>query len=356
MYKASELELNKLLSVVLERDSSDLHLMVGEPPIIRVDTQLIRLDNYQVLSNDNISDLLNVLLTPEQQKLFNRDMQIDFSYAFKDSVRFRVNAYRQKGVLAVALRVVPNHIKTIEELNLPSTLRKFIEKRQGLMLMVGPTGHGKSTALAAMINEINNTRNDHILTIEDPIEFIFTPNKAIISQREVLLDTPDFDSALRSALREDINVVLVGEMRDLESVSAALTLAETGHLIFATLHTNDAGQSIDRIVDVFPSGQQQQIREQLASVLLGVVSLRLLPKIGGGRVPAYEIMMANHAVRNVIRDNKIYEVPNIIHTSLEEGMVPLDKTLALLVKQGQVEFEVAQNFVLDNEYFLSLIS
>jgi twitching motility protein PilT len=356
MYKASELELNKLLSLVLERDSSDLHLMVGEPPIIRVDTQLIRLDNYQVLSNDNIADLLNVLLSPDQQKKFQEDMQIDFSYSFKDNVRFRVNAYRQKGVLGVALRIVPNKIKTLEELGLPVMLRRFIEKRQGLILMVGPTGHGKSTALAAMINEINNTRAEHILTIEDPIEFVFTPNKSIISQRELYLDTPTFAGALKAALREDINVVLVGEMRDHESIQTALTVAETGHLVFGTLHTNDAGQSIDRIVDVFPAAQQQQIRSQLASVLVGAVSLRLLPKIGGGRVPAYEIMVANHAVRNVIRDNKVYEIPNIIHTNLEEGMVPLDKTLALLVKQGLVEFEVAQNFVLDNEYFLSLIS
>ncbi len=356
MYKANELELNKLLSVVLERDASDLHLMVGEPPVIRVDTQLIRLDNYQVLSNDGISDLLDVLLSEEQKKIFEKQMTIDFSYAFKDNVRFRVNAYKQKGVLGVALRVIPNQIKTIEELNLPSILKRFTERKQGLVLVVGPTGHGKSTALAAMIDEINNTRSEHILTIEDPVEFVFTPNKSIISQREVHLDTPDFAIALKAALREDINIVLVGEMRDLESVSTTLTIAETGHLVFATLHTNDAAQSIDRIVDVFPSGQQQQIRGQLASVLAGVISLRLLPKVGGGRIPAYEILVANHAVRNVIRDNKVYEIPNIIHTNLEEGMVPLDKTLALLVKQGQVEFEVAQNFVLDNEYFLSLIS
>ncbi len=222
--------------------------------------------------------------------------------------------------------------------------------------MVGPTGHGKATALAAMINEINNTRAEHILTIEDPVEFVFIPSRSIISQRELYLDTPSFSGALKAALREDINVVLVGEMRDLESIAAALTIAETGHLVFGTLHTNDAAQSIDRIVDVFPSNQQQQIRAQLASVLTGIISLRLLPKIGGGRVPAYEIMVTNHAVRNVIRDNKVYEIPNIIHTSLEEGMVPLDKTLALLVKQGLVELEVAQNFVLDNDYFLSLIS
>lgn len=356
MYKASELELNKLLSVVLERDASDLHLIVGEPPVIRLDTELQRMDNYQVLSNDTVTDLLNVLLTNEQKKMFEAQMHIDFSYAFKDNVRFRVNAYRQKGVLAIAMRVIPNHIKTIEELNLPPILKKFIEKKQGLMLMVGPTGHGKSTALAAMINEINNTRSEHILTIEDPIEFIFTPKQSVITQRELYLDTPSFAGALKAALREDINVVLVGEMRDLDSVSAALTIAETGHLVFGTLHTNDAAQSIDRMVDVFPAFQQNQVRAQLASVLTGIVSLRLLPKIGGGRIPAYEIMVTNHAIRNVIRDNKIYEIPNIIHTNLEEGMVPLDKTLALLVKQGLVEFEVAQNFVLDSEYFLSLVS
>lgn len=356
MYKASELELNKLLSIVLERDASDLHLIVGEPPIIRVDTVLLRLDNYQVLSQETIADLLQVLLNPEQQKTFAAEMHIDFSYAFKDNIRFRVNAYRQKGVYGVAMRVIPNRIKTMEELNLPPMLRRFTERRQGLVLMVGPTGHGKSTALASMINEINNTRAEHILTIEDPIEFVFTPNQSVISQRELYLDTPSFPAALKAALREDINVVLVGEMRDLESIGAALTIAETGHLVFATLHTNDAAQSIDRIIDVFPAEQQSQIRGQLASVLTGVVSLRLLPKMGGGRVPAYEILVTNHAIRNVIRDNKIYEIPNIIHTSLEEGMVPLDKTLALLVKQGQVDFEVAQNFVLDNDYFLSLVS
>lgn len=356
MYKASELELNKLLSVVLERDASDLHLMVGEPPVIRVDSQLIRLDNYQVLSNDNIADLLEVLLVPSQKKMFDLNMNVDFSYAFKDNVRFRVNAYKQKGVLGIAMRAIPNHIKTLEELGLPPILKKFTEKKQGLVLMVGPTGHGKSTALAAMINEINKTRSEHILTIEDPVEFVFTPAQSIISQRELYLDTPDFPLALKAALREDPNVVMVGEMRDLDSVGAALTIAETGHLVFGTLHTNDAAQSIDRIVDVFPAFQQPQIRSQLASVLIGVVSLRLLPKIGGGRVPAYEIMVSNHAVRNVIRDNKVYEIPNIIHTNLDEGMVPLDKTLAILVKQGIVEFEVAQNFVLDQEYFLSLTS
>ncbi len=355
MYKASELELNKLLSLTLERNASDLHLQVGEPPIIRVDSELLRLEDYQVLSNDALSDLIKVMLTEHQQKRLEEQMHLDFSYAFKDNARFRVNVYRQQGVWAAAFRLIPTHIKALEELGLPSILQKFTERKQGLVLVVGPTGHGKSTALASMINEINLSRSEHILTIEDPVEFLFRPAKSIISQREVNLDTPDFAAALKGALREDINVVLVGEIRDLESISSALTLAETGHLIFATLHTNDAAQSIDRIVDVFSGDQQNQIRSQLASVLLGVVSLRLLPKVGGGRIPASEIMVVNHAVRNTIRDNKIYEINNIIHTSMEEGMIPLDKALANLVKQGLVEMEVAQNYVLDKEYFLSLL-
>jgi twitching motility protein PilT len=356
MYKASELELNKLLSIVLERNASDLHLVIGEPPVIRVDSQLIRLDNYQALTNDGVEDLLSVLLLPAQKELYQQQMHVDFSYSFKDNVRFRVNAFKQKGVHSIVMRLIPNSIRTLEDLGLPPVLRKFTERKQGLVLVVGPTGHGKSTALASMINEINNTRAEHILTIEDPVEFVFVPKQSIITQRELYIDTPSFEGALKSALREDINVLLVGEMRDLESVSTTLTLAETGHLVFATLHTNDAAQSIDRVVDLFDGPQQQQIRSQLASVLVGVVSLRLLPKIGGGRVPAYEILVVNHAVKNVIRDNKVYEIPNIIHTNLDEGMVPLDKTLAFLVKQGQVEFEVAQNYVLDQEYFLSLIS
>lgn len=357
MYKASELELNKLLSITLERNASDLHLIVGESPILRVDSQLIRLDDYQVLSRDAMADLVTVFIKSDQQKaLFAEQKDLDLSYSFKDNIRFRVNIYYQQGQLACALRLVPNHIKTLEELNLPPILRKFTDRVQGLVLVVGPTGHGKSTALASIIDEINNTRNEHILTIEDPIEFLFTPKKSIISQREVNLDASSFSQALKAALREDINVVLVGEIRDRESISAALTLAETGHLIFATMHTNDAAQSIDRVVDVFPAEQQNQIRSQLASVLTGVVSLRLLPKIGGGRIPAYEILLSNHAVKNVIRDNKVYEINNIIHTSYEEGMVPLDKTLASLVKQGMLELEIAQNFVIDNDYFLSLIS
>jgi twitching motility protein PilT len=258
--------------------------------------------------------------------------------------------------LGIAFRLIPNRIRTVEELGLPATIRKFTELKQGLVLMVGPTGHGKSTALAALIEDINQSRSEHILTIEDPVEYVFTPAKSVISQREVGQDTPSFPQALRASLREDINVVLVGEMRDLESTSACLTLAETGHLIFATLHTNDAAQSIDRMIDVFPATQQGQVRSQLANTLSGIVSLRLLPKVGGGVVPAYEILLANHAIRNAIRENKTYEINNVIHTSLDAGMIPLDKTLAILVKNGQLDLEVARNYVIDNDYFMSLIS
>ena len=355
MYKANELELNKLLAVTLERNASDLHLIVGEPPILRIDSSLTRLEDYQVLSADAIADLVGLLLTPNQQANLKDKWQLDFSYSYKDDARFRVNVYRAQGVWNIAFRLIPTHIKTLEELNLPPILKQFTDNKQGLVLVVGPTGHGKSTALASMINEINITRSEHILTIEDPVEFLFTHKQSFISQREVGQDATTFDQALKAALREDINVVLVGEMRDLESISATLTLAETGHLIFATMHTNDAAQSVDRIVDVFPGDQQAQIRSQLANTLIGVVSLRLLPKVGGSRIPAYEIMVVNHAIRNVIRDNKIYEISNIIHTSMESGMVPLDKSLAGLVKQGLVELDVAQNYVLDMDYFSSLL-
>lgn len=355
MYKASELELDKLLAITLERNASDLHLQVGEPPILRIDSSVYRLEDYQILSADAISDLVNVMLNDVQKKFLGEQMHLDFSHSYKDNARFRVNVYKAQGVLNAAFRLIPTTIKTLEELNLPPILKKFTDNKQGLVLIVGPTGHGKSTALASMINEINNTRAEHILTIEDPVEFLFTHKQSFISQREVGEDTPSFELALKAALREDINVVLVGEMRDLESISATLTLAETGHLIFATMHTNDAAQSVDRIVDVFPGDQQAQIRAQLANTLLGVASLRLLPKVGGGRIPAAEIMVVNHAIRNVIRDNKIYEISNIIHTSMEEGMIPLDKTLAQLVQQGLVERAIAENYVLDSDYFMSLL-
>lgn len=356
MYKASELELNKLLSIVLERGASDLHLVTGEPPIIRVDGGLIRLDNYEVMNLEAIQGLMDILLTKEQKDTFTTKQDIDFSYSFKDNARFRINAYKQKGLLAAAFRLIPNKIKTVKELALPETLLKFSNNKQGLVLVVGPTGHGKSTTLASLVDYINHQRAEHILTIEDPIEFIFNPDKSIINQREIDVDTPSFPQALKASLREDCNVILVGEMRDLESISTVITIAETGHLVFATLHTNDAAQTIDRIIDVFPPNQQAQIRSQLANVLLGIVSIRLLPEIGGGRVPAIEILLSNAAVRNVVREGKTFELDNIVQTNLEDGMVSLDRSLANLVTNGKISLEAAQEYVKDKDYFNSIMA
>ena len=266
---------------------------------------------------------------------------------------------RPKSQAGNDLRIIVNKlhkIKTVEELGLPTTLINFAEKKQGLVLVVGPTGHGKSTTVAALIDYVNHTRADHILTIEDPVEFIFTPDKSIINQRELFLDTPSFAQSLRASLREDCNVIFVGEMRDLESIQTVMTIAETGHLVFATLHTNDAAQTIDRIVDVFPSYQQPQLRSQIASVLIGIVSMRLMPKIGGGRIPAVEILISNNAIRNVIREGKTFEMDNVVHTSSEAGMISLDKSLATLVAHGQVANEEAINYVKDVDYFRSLVA
>jgi twitching motility protein PilT len=356
MYKSTELEINKLLSEVLEAGASDLHLVAGKPPTLRVDSKLIELKQYDVLSGNAIAGMVDVLLdSEEKRKGFRTEKELDFSFSFKDNVRFRINAYFQKGYAAAALRVVPNKIKTLEELALPTQLKNFTKYPQGLLLVCGPTGHGKSTTLAAMIDLVNHTRACNILTIEDPIEFIYTQDQSLINQREVGQDTKSFARALRSVLREDANVVLVGEMRDLESIGTTITVAETGHLVLATLHTNDAAQSIDRIIDVFPAYQQNQVRLQLSNILLGVVSQRLLPRVGGGRVPALEIMTMNTAVSNIIREGKTHQLPNVIHTSTASGMISMDRYLAELVRSNQVRLEDAQPYVVDSSLFESLI-
>jgi twitching motility protein PilT len=356
MYNASELELNKLLSLVLERNASDLHLVTGEPPILRVDGTLIRLEEFEVMTAEAVQSLVDVLLSPQQKELFVKNEDVDLSYSYKDNIRFRINVYRQKGLLAMAFRLIPNYIKTVQELNLPPSILKFTEAREGLILVVGPTGHGKSTTLAALIDYINANRVEKILTIEDPVEFMFTPRKSIITQREVNVDTPSFEQALKSSLREDANVILVGEMRDYESIASVITIAETGHLVFATVHTNDAPQTVDRIIDVFPPQQQNQVRSQLASLLVAVVSIRLLPKIGGGRVPAVEILVNNHAVSNIIREGKTYQLNSAIQTSYDEGMIPMDRALVELVRGGQVTMEDAQVYVKDLDYFSSVMN
>jgi len=352
VYKSVELVIDNLLTLVLQRGASDLHLVTNKPPILRIDSVLIELKDYEVLSGSSITALVDVLLdTEDKKKEFRDNKEIDFSFSFKDNVRFRVNAYFQKGYPAAALRLIPNKIRTVQELNLLPQLAELIEYKQGLILMVGPTGHGKSTTLSALINLINQTRVSNIVTIEDPIEYVYTQDRSIISQREVGGDTLSFGRALRSVLREDADVVLVGEMRDLESISTTITVAETGHLVFATLHTNNAAQTIDRIIDVFPAHQQKQVRSQLANILVSVISQRLLPKIGGGRVPALEIMMTNAAVSNVIREDKTYELSNILRTSSNAGMVSLDYSLAQLVKTNQVRLEDVLGYVTDHDSF-----
>jgi twitching motility protein PilT len=352
MYKSTELEINKLLMLVLQRGASDLHLVAGKPPALRIDSALVELKDFDILSGAAINGMLDVLFNSDvRRKEFDQNKELDFSYSFKDNVRFRINAYNQKGYPAVALRLISSRIPTVEELNLPQQLKTFIEYKQGLVLVVGPTGHGKSTTLASLMDLINHTRAENILTIEDPIEYMFTQDKSLINQREVGSDTISFAKALRSVLREDANVVMVGEMRDLESISTTITLAETGHLVFATLHTNNAPQTIDRIIDVFPAYQQNQIRSQLSNILIGVISQRLLPKIGGGRLPALEIMAVNPAVANVIREGKTFELPNIIHTSSGAGMIALDRSLAELVRQNLVRMEDVINYVVDHDTF-----
>ena len=355
-YKSNELEINKLLMIVLERGASDLHLTIGKPPTIRVDSVLVELKDYEALSGNTIAAMVDVLLvTDEKRKEFRAEKELDFSFSFKDNIRFRVNAYYQKGYPGAALRLVPNKIKTIEELNLPQQLKDMLNNKQGLILVVGPTGHGKSTTLASLIDLVNHTRAENIVTIEDPIEYVYIQDKSMINQREVGFDTQSFARALRSVLREDANVVLVGEMRDLESIATTITIAETGHLVLATLHTNNASQTIDRIIDVFPAYQQNQIRAQLANILIAVVSQRLLPKIGGGRLPAMEIMMNSHAVANVIRENKAYELPNIIRTSAAGGMVSLDVSLASLVRNNLVQLDDVLQYVTDKDTFDGLL-
>lgn len=350
-----EIELNRLLSYVLETDASDLHFVVGKPPMVRIDSLLTPVRDYPVCDEEQIGKLLEVMLTEALSLRLQADRQVDFSYAFKGNTRFRANVYYQKGTLAASLRHIPSKIRSLEELNIYARVGDFARARQGLVLAVGPTGHGKSTTLAALIDQINHSRPDHVITIEDPIEYIYIQDQAIISQREVHQDAKSFVQAIRATLREDPNVVMIGEMRDLESIAAALTVAETGHLVLATLHTNDAPQTMDRIIDVFPAHQQNQIRSQLASVLLGVVSQRLLPRVGGGRVPAVELMFANNAVRNVIREGRVYELYNIIHTSSNEGMVSLERSLAELVTRGLVKLEDALLYANDQELFKSLV-
>lgn len=349
------MDIKQYLQGVVDVKASDLHLVVGIPPMLRVEGELIPVPSSTILTPDVISELLKQVLTSEQVERLSVNKEIDFSIAFSDKARFRVNAYTQKNSLAAAFRLIPFDIPIMGTLGLPNILHQFTTLRQGLVLVTGPTGHGKSTTLAAMLNEINKTRACHIVTIEDPVEFVFRPEKSIISQREMRSDTHSWDIALRSVLREDPDVVLVGEMRDYETIAAALTVAETGHLVFATLHTNSAAQTIDRIVDVFPNEQQSQIRLQLSNVVEAVFSQRLVPGSSGKRVVAYEVMLGTTAVKTSIRDGKTHQIESILETSQEAGMSTLERSLADLVRRGLVSMDVAQSWSLRPEELSRLV-
>ena len=340
-------QLKELLVVAARQNASDLHIAVGRRPTLRIDGVLIPLQKEQIMTPEAAEGLVSVLLTPEPKERFVKERQLDFAYNLEDKVRFRVNVYYQRGYVAAALRVIPARIRTVEELSLPPILHEFAKLSQGFVLVVGPAGHGKSTTLAAVLDEVNHTRADHMVTVEDPIEYLFTQDKSIISQREVGSDTSTFHDALRTVLRQDPDVIMIGEMRDAASIATAMTAAETGHLVFSTLHTNSASQTIDRIIDTFPAEQQGQVVSQLAATLVAIVSQRLLPRTSGGRMPATEIMLVNPAIRNLIRERKVYQIDLVIETSLQEGMITLNRALAMLVKNKEISLENAELYSLN---------
>lgn len=337
-YKA---KLEELLDIVMREGGSDLHLSEGRHPTIRVSGSLIPLVRKDVLTHAEINGLLEVLLGESNKQVFTEKKEIDFSYQFLDKARFRGNAFYQQGFASVVLRLIPKHVKSIDELNLPPILETFARKSQGFFLVVGPVGMGKTTTLASLIELINRERSEHIITIEDPIEYVYEQKKAIIDQREVRMDTADFQTGLLSVFRQDVNVLLVGEMRGHETMAAAVTAAETGHLVFSTLHTNNAAQTIDRIIDSFPANQQDQIRIQLAGSLTGIFSQRLIPRISGGMIPAYELLIVNNAVSNLIRERRTHEINTVIETGLQEGMIDMNRSLAELVRKGEITIENA---------------
>jgi twitching motility protein PilT len=339
--------LKKLLDIVIKEEASDLDISVGHSPNIRITGQLVPLGQEKEVTAADSEQIAFSMMSEAQKKSFAAEKEIDFSYQHGDKGRFRVNIYFQRGTVSLALRFIPSKIRTIEELNLPPILHDFASRPQGLVLVTGATSQGKSTTLAAMIDEINHTRASHIITIEDPIEYTYPIDRAIIDQREVGIDTLTFANALRSSLRQNPDVLMVGEMRDLETISTTITAAETGHLVFATLHTNSAPQTIHRIVDVFPAEQQSQIRFQLASSLLGIVSQRLIPRIKGGFIPVCEVLIDNNAVSTLIRENKIHEIPAVIETSAKEGMISFSRAMVDLIRKKEISLKNATDYAQD---------
>ncbi|MBL7154895.1 MAG: PilT/PilU family type 4a pilus ATPase [Candidatus Portnoybacteria bacterium] len=335
-------QLEEILDLAIEKKATDVHISAGLHPTIRIDGQLTPLTKKAILSSQDTQEIAFSILSDERKEKFLSQRDIDLSFTYREKARFRINIYYQLGQISVAARLIPTKIRTIEELNLPSICHQFAKAPQGFFLVVGPSGQGKTTALAALIDEINHTRSDHVITIEDPVEYLFKQDKCIIDQREVGEDVQDFHRGLREVFRQDPNVIMIGEMRDPETISSAVTAAETGHLVLTTLHTNTAAQTIDRIIDSFPPYQQNQIRMQLAATILGILSRRLIPCLKGGVINAVELMISNSAVRNLIREGKTHQIDMVIETSSEEGMISLNRSLAALVKQGLISVENAE--------------
>ena len=334
-------KLGTLLDTVVAQGASDLHFSVGRRPTLRVAGFLVPLENETPLSKEDTAGFIAALVSKENHERFLSTKEIDFAYAHGSKARFRGNGYFQQGVVSIALRLIPRSIRTLQELGHPAQLADFARKPQGFFLVVGPVGQGKTTTLAALIELINQERAEHIITIEDPIEYLFEPKKSIIDQREVRIDTNEFGTGLLSVFREDVDVVMLGEMRGFETMAAAVTAAETGHLVFSTLHTNNAAQTIDRIIDTFPAAQQDQIRVQLSSSLTGVLSQRLIPRISGGLVSAHELLINNNAVGNLIRERRTHEINTVIETGTDQGMIDLNRSLADLVRRGEITVENA---------------
>lgn len=333
--------IEELVQELWDRGGTDIHISAGAPPMLRIDGDLYPTEGHGVLTAEDTERLAEAMLPDELQEQFVAQRQLDFSFSWKDLTRYRGNIFRQRGAISIALRAIPYQIPTMEELLLPPVMETFCNQRQGLVLVTGPTGSGKSTTQAAMIGHINATKRRHVLTLEDPIEYVHPNHLSVVSQREVGFDTPSFPAGLRAALREDPDIVLVGEMRDPESIATTLTIAETGHLVFATLHTNDASSALDRIIDVFPPERQSQIRVQLAASLTGVVAQRLVPRVGGGMLAAFEILIANNAVRALLREGKTHQIRNVISQSVRDGMQTLEQSLSVLLAHGLISYDDA---------------
>jgi len=347
----NENRLDVLLDTVIAEGGSDLHITPGMRPVIRVSGSLVPLLQQNPFSPEETVAILKFILPPKRWEQFETLQSADFAYAHKGGARFRVNGYVVQGNVAIAMRLIPRNVRTFADLNLPPVLEVFSQRQQGFFLVVGPVGQGKSTTLAAILERINETRGEHIVTIEDPIEYLFEEKKSMIHQREIHIDAPDFHSALQAAFREDVNVLMVGEMRDQETISSAVTAAETGHLVLSTLHTNNASQTIDRIIDMFPPNQQGQVRVQLAGSLVGIFSQRLVPRVSGGLIPAYELLINNSAIANLIREGRTHEISTVVQTSSQEGMIDMDRSLAELVRRGEVTVEHAYERAVDRKTF-----